>query len=406
MSIFDRLDDRKRAILQHAREIAASRGLSPFLVGGPVRDLRLGRNSDDLDFTIETGAHEFAIALARRLNGTVSGPTRFLTLKVSTPEGDIIDIAAARRERYASPGALPEVESADLDTDLWRRDFSINAMAIGVLDERVVDPSGGNNDLTAGVIRVLHERSFMDDPTRIARAIRFSNRFSFRIEDGTSMWIREALRAGATETISIDRLWRELVLMTRESRPAPPLQLASSMGVFEPLTGPIDEQALQSSLSRAVAATRLDPEVDSEVIFAAAVLEAARDRDSVVERLPIPRDRANLILVLAQRDDLAVELREMRERRKRLRRIAGERIERIAYLEAGESDLTGLTRDLRAFRAIEVGVRGDDLDVVPGPHVGSALYATREALFFGDIAPDDAVSFAKACVLKYLSERK
>jgi len=405
MNILDGLAPHHRAVLDLVREIARARALSPFLVGGPVRDLVFGLHPSDLDFSIEKGAKELASDLATRLGATFSGPTRFLTFKVSGPGCGVIDFATARRERYNAPGALPDVEPATLEDDLWRRDFSINAIAIGVLDGKVADPTGGLSDLSHRMIRVLHGRSFIDDPTRIARAIRFSCRLSFRIEAGTMERIGEAIRQGSMETISQDRLWREFVSLTLEAESVEPISLAVATGVFAPIAGIVDPTTLRKALRRAVAAARLESSLDREAMLTAAMVGSSLDPAAVLGRIPVSRDRTNLIREISGAEELAAELSRMDGRRDQLRRVTKERPERVACAEAGWPGLDGLTSDLFACRRLEIGVRGDELGVPPGPHVGEALEAAREALFFGDIPSDEVRSFAKEAALQYLRKQ-
>jgi tRNA nucleotidyltransferase (CCA-adding enzyme) len=184
-----------------------------YLVGGAVRDLLLGRGRADIDLVVEGDA----AALARRLGAEVTSHERFGTAKVKLA-GHEIDIAGARSESYPRPGALPVVEpGADLAADLRRRDFTINAMAIPLKGEmRLIDPHGGEADLATGQLRVLHDGSFADDPTRALRAARYASRFGFGLEERTAELIRET----DLSTVSADRREAELLrLATEESAP-------------------------------------------------------------------------------------------------------------------------------------------------------------------------------------------
>src|SRR3954451_22837564 len=153
-----------------------------YLVGGAVRDLLLGRERADVDLMVEGDA----TALAAELGGANSEHDRFGTVKVDV-EGHEVDIAGARTETYEKPGALPTVTpAASVEEHLARRDFTVNAMAIPLQGEpRLLDPHGGKSDLEQGLLRVLHDRSFVDDPTRAIRAARYASRFGFRLEPRT-----------------------------------------------------------------------------------------------------------------------------------------------------------------------------------------------------------------------------
>src|SRR3954449_3136624 len=182
MTALPELPNPQRRALELVKEVAAEKGARPFLVGGPVRDLLLGRHVIDIDLTLEEGASTLARALAKRIDGRVRSFPQFLTYKVTAPELPEIDIATARKERYRSPGALPTVTAGRLKDDLLRRDFSINAIALDVMNNEVHDPAGGQQDLRDGVVRVLHDESFVDDPTRIFRAIRLARRLGFSLD--------------------------------------------------------------------------------------------------------------------------------------------------------------------------------------------------------------------------------
>src|SRR4051794_11843342 len=197
----------QRRAIELVKEVAAEKGCRPFLVGGPVRDLLLGRHVIDIDLTLEDGAPVLARALARKVDGRVRSFPQFLTYKVTAEGLPEIDIATARKERYRAPGALPTVTEGKLKDDLLRRDFSINAIAMDLRDGSLHDPANGERDLAERLIRVLHEKSFIDDPTRIFRAIRLATRLGFTLEAKTFELMAEAIASGAFETVSRERLW-------------------------------------------------------------------------------------------------------------------------------------------------------------------------------------------------------
>ena len=209
-----------------------SRGEGVFLVGGAVRDLLLGRPRTDIDLVIEGDA----ASLATRLGAQVLAHERFSTAKARLG-GHALDIATARTETYSHPGALPQVTPARIAEDLARRDFSINAMAISLHGEpNLIDPHAGEDDLASGVLRVLHSRSFVDDPTRALRAARYAARFDFELEPQTA----SLLRATDLETISADRRAAELLRVAGEERAVRALELAVGWGLLSPPTGALD----------------------------------------------------------------------------------------------------------------------------------------------------------------------
>jgi tRNA nucleotidyltransferase (CCA-adding enzyme) len=191
-----------------------------YVVGGAVRDLLLGRVPRELDFVVEGDAVAVARRAAARLGGRVLIHERFGTATVSAPDV-VFDLAGARRERYERPGALPEVElGASLRDDLRRRDFTVNAIALRLVDGRLVALGGALADLEAGLLRVLHERSFLDDPTRLLRLARYGARLGFAVEPETDALAAAAVADGAVDTVTGPRLGAELRLLLGEPQPA------------------------------------------------------------------------------------------------------------------------------------------------------------------------------------------
>ncbi len=182
-----RLSPESLALIQKAGALAAERRLGIYLVGGVVRDILLGRANSDLDLVVEGDAIKLAESLAGELGGRLVVHRRFGTAKIRT-RNLTIDLAMARAETYARPGALPTVRPGSIQDDLARRDFTVNAMALR-LDPgsfgKLVDPFDGRKDLENKLIRILHDRSFIDDATRMLRAVRYEQRFGFRLEAST-----------------------------------------------------------------------------------------------------------------------------------------------------------------------------------------------------------------------------
>ena len=262
------LDAGRRSVLDVVRRLAEEAELSVFLVGGPVRDALLGMPVMDLDFSVVGDATAFAVRLGERMGGRVTLHRRFGTATVVVSgqwlvaggrllrmskdgmggnppefvEGPLttrhppitVDLVTARRETYRSPGALPFVEPGSIDDDLARRDFTVNAMALPVSarSDRVIDPSGGMDDLERGVIRILHSRSFVDDPTRMLRAVRYEQRFGLRIESGTLDSLAATRDAGFMASVSGDRWRREIERILAEKRPGPALIRAAELGLL------------------------------------------------------------------------------------------------------------------------------------------------------------------------------
>jgi len=207
------LPENLMSTINAAGNIADERGVQLYIVGGFVRDLLLRRPNLDLDFVVDRNGIEFAEQLADKLNARCVAHEKFNTAVVITPEGMRLDIATSRFEVYSKPGALPDITSATIFHDLYRRDFTINAMAIRLNKDgfgELVDYFGGRRDLKEGIIRVLHSLSFIDDPTRMIRAIRFKHRFKFRIGKATLSLMKSAASLGVVEKVSGHRFLKEI----------------------------------------------------------------------------------------------------------------------------------------------------------------------------------------------------
>ena len=209
--IEDRVAGAPLAALRALRQANQHLDLSIYLVGGSVRDLLLERPIKDLDFAVEGDAPSLAGRLAQELGGRVVLHRRFGTASVYFGD-ERVDLATARREHYDRPAALPRVTPAPIDEDLARRDFSINAMALPLAAHRtsLVDPFHGQEDLELGLVRVLHPQSFVDDPTRILRAVRYEQRLGLIIEKETLGHLDRAVAAGGIAALSGDRIRNEL----------------------------------------------------------------------------------------------------------------------------------------------------------------------------------------------------
>lgn len=291
------------AALEHMHpELAPVRkagGDPVYLVGGAVRDLLLGRGRADIDLVVEGDAG----ALAGRLGAEAISHERFGTAKVKL-NGHEIDIAGARSESYPRPGALPVVEpGADLAADLRRRDFTINAMAIPLLGEpRLIDPYGGEADLATRQLRILHDGSFVDDPTRALRAARYASRFGLALEERTAELIRETSLA----TVSDDRCEAELLRLAAEENAASGFALLAKWGLSELRAEGIE------LVERTVKLLGNDPWQDlaprDRALLAAAfgpprgemaLAEAEPERPSQAVALAAPHDGIELVLARA-----------------------------------------------------------------------------------------------------------
>ncbi|SDK49993.1 CBS domain-containing protein [Natronincola ferrireducens] len=203
-------------LLKTAGEVGDYLDKKVFVVGGFVRDLLLGKENLDIDLVIEGDGLLFANELHSRLGGNLIEHKEFGTACIELENGNTLDVVTSRREYYEYPAALPVVERSSIWNDLFRRDFTINCMAIQVNKDsfgRLIDYFGGLEDMRHKKIRVLYNLSFIEDPTRILRALRFASRLGFRIEDETNNFIEEAIKDGMIGKVSVDRIREEILLL-------------------------------------------------------------------------------------------------------------------------------------------------------------------------------------------------
>lgn len=207
-----------------------------FLVGGLVRDLLLNLPNYDLDIVVEGDGLSFARLLGEKFGAKVRSHEKFGTAVVLLSNGDKIDVATARTEFYEYPAALPSVETSSLKQDLYRRDFTINAMAININATNFgefIDYFNGKTDLDKKVIRVLYNLSFVEDPTRIIRAVRFEQRYGFVIEEQTMAFAQHAIETKLIEKLSFHRIREELNLILHEINPLPAIGRMQKMGLWK-----------------------------------------------------------------------------------------------------------------------------------------------------------------------------
>jgi tRNA nucleotidyltransferase (CCA-adding enzyme) len=292
-----------------------------YLVGGAVRDVLMGEPNFDLDIAVEGDGIAFGKALAAALGGRVVPHEKFGTAIVLYGVGGRVDVASARTEFYDYPGALPTVEQASIRQDLYRRDFTINAMAVSLKGEdfgRLVDYFGGHRDLADGVVRVLHNLSFIDDPTRIFRAIRYENRYGFRMDAHTFGLAKACVEMELVGELSSARLRDELQALLSEEGVAGSVRRMAELGI---------DRAIHPHLAADDEAVRLIEELD-EV------------RGSYAPDAPAWRLR---LCVLARRLS-STEVLEWAERLK-LRRRDAERIADAVTVAPKLRELAGATKE-------------------------------------------------------------
>ncbi|NLO20834.1 MAG: CBS domain-containing protein [Syntrophomonadaceae bacterium] len=243
----DRLPARILSTLRLAGQVAEELNCGVYCVGGFVRDLFLRLPNFDVDLVVEGDGIVLANQLAERLGGKAKIHERFKTAVITLPDGLKVDVATARTEFYEFPAALPRVERASIKEDLYRRDFTINTLAVALNPTKfgdLIDYFGGRKDLEKGIIKVLYNLSFVEDPTRILRAIRFEQRYKFTIEADTLKFARDAVARRILDKLSYARIMHELVLILEEKDPVPSLDRMKEIGVWTYIFPEVDLQQL------------------------------------------------------------------------------------------------------------------------------------------------------------------
>jgi tRNA nucleotidyltransferase (CCA-adding enzyme) len=373
------------------------------LVGGAVRDLLRGQAPRELDVVLAGDAASLARELALALAASVTLHGRFGTAVVEWEQGRI-DVAERRAESYAAPGALPDVREGSVEEDLRRRDFTVNAIAVPLSGPelgQLLCAEHALEDLEAGRLRVLHERSFVDDPTRVLRLARYSARLGFTPERHTAELAAQALAAGALATVSRARIGAELRLALGEADAPAALRELSELGVLSAIDAGL---AFDERLARAALAL-LGDDGRGEVLLMASLLLAgsgqsgeAHDEQAMFELLD------GLELTAAERDGVmrsvlaarglargladAVKPSELREL------VAGQPLEAIALAGAwgGEDRAQAgaqAAQWLRRLRHVRLVINGDDLlaaGVPAGPELGRRLDAALARKLDGELA--------------------
>ena len=232
---FVRLNIDVMTLLKKCGEVGAELGVSVYAVGGFVRDLLLHINNNDIDLVAEGNGVAYAKALSSVLGGVCKLHEEFGTAQLSLPDGLKLDVVTARTETYTRPAALPDVKGSTLKQDLYRRDFSINAMALRLDPDHfgeLIDFFGARTDLEKGVVRILHNLSFIDDPTRIFRAIKFEQRYGFHMDINTLHLLQSAVNMGLIKMVSFERLGSEIWQILKEPYPRNSLMRMNELQVL------------------------------------------------------------------------------------------------------------------------------------------------------------------------------
>jgi tRNA nucleotidyltransferase (CCA-adding enzyme) len=382
------------------------------LVGGAVRDLLLGRDAPmDLDVVVEGDAAAAAQAAAARLDGIVTAEhERFGTATVEA-EDLRLDVTRARAESYPAPGALPEVRPATLAEDLARRDFTVNAIAVALhVPElgRLTAHPGALEDLDEGVLRILHSGSFVDDPTRLLRLVRYAARLGFEPDERTDALARDAVAAGAMGTVSAARVGDELRLLVAEPAALAALALARAMELHTAIHLDFDPRAdlAERALELLPATDRSDPAQGAgtllprdgrrDLVVLAACCTRFRttgDLTRWVDALEVPAAERDVVVAAALDADTLAEQLGHGHRPSMIGAVArGRPVEQVAMAGA-LGPATAARRWLSELRHVELEITGDDLlaaGVPEGPSVGIGLDAALAAKLDGEAVGREA----------------
>ena len=276
--------------MRAAGKVAASQGQNLYLVGGVVRDLLLGQPNLDLDLVVEGDAIELAQQLAEIKQGKIVTHPQFNTAKLQWDKWSV-DLATARSESYAKPGALPTVKPSSIEYDLSRRDFTINAMAIYLSPSRygeLIDIHGGRDDLKHKLVRILHEKSFVDDATRIWRGLRYEQRLNFQLETNTLKLLKRDIPM--LDTISGDRIRYELECILQEERPEKVLHRAEELNVLPRLHPALKGDGwLAKRFEQARQLTSPDPPPTGLYLAILSYPLTAEENEHLISRLRLPK---------------------------------------------------------------------------------------------------------------------
>ncbi len=367
-----------------------------YLVGGTVRDILLGESGFDVDIAVEGDAIALARSLAAALRGRVRTHPKFGTAAVLYGNHARIDVVTARTEFYDSPAALPTVEHATIREDLYRRDFTINAMAASLKGEdfgRLVDPFGGRADLAERRIRVLHNLSFIDDPTRIFRAVRYENRYGFRMDDHTLALARGCIEMGLVGDLSSARLRDELLALLGEGEVDHSLPRLGELGLDRAIHPRLAADQEGAELLRRLTALRDEYDLDvPDWRLGLAVLARRLRPDEVyawLQRLKVRRrDAENIAGAVTVGARLAARFANPRVTGAEVVRLSEPYAPDAPLFALGLAELEPLREYFRSLKDVRLEITGFDLAALglqESPRVGEVLGELRRRKLDGEL---------------------
>jgi tRNA nucleotidyltransferase (CCA-adding enzyme) len=399
--LMDRLGHDMMSLLERISKVANQSSMPVFAVGGFVRDLLLNVTNKDIDIAVEGDGILFASLLAKEFGGQVKAHEKFGTAVVLFPSGDRIDVAMTRLEHYVHPAALPTVEQGSIKSDVYRRDFTINSLVVKLNEEDafcLLDFLDGERDIKNKEINVLHDLSFFDDPCRLFRAIRFEQRYDFRISRKTEDLMRSAINQRLVDDLSGTRLLNEVILILKESRTLKYILRMKDLDLLQFVSPQLtDISALKNIPAVLSESISLPEEPEIWYVYFLSLLYSMNEEsfEQIAERLQM---QARLRKKLIRDRETCKESLKLLESNKdwspetiynQLSVLSVEAI--IYFLAAASADRANQYVDTyftEYYKQAELFLTGDDLvemGIKPGPVFQSVFKALREAHVKGDI---------------------
>ncbi|MFA5317778.1 MAG: CCA tRNA nucleotidyltransferase, partial [Dehalococcoidales bacterium] len=386
----DRLPPALKAIIGVAGELTRRRGDSLYLVGGVVRDLLLERATFDIDLVTDRDAIGLAGEIAGSTEGKLTVHHRFGTAKIEYP-GFSFDFTTARAEDYRHPGALPVVKPGTIRDDLFRRDFTINAMAIRLGTAgygELIDLYGGLKDLNNKLIRILHDKSFIDDATRIWRALRYQQRLDFKIESGTLNLLKRDI--AMLDTVSGDRIRYELECVFNETEPEKALREAARLGVLQKLHPALNTNEIPEAFRQAREVSQPKPPDFTMYLALLANSLSGPEADQLISYLHLSKPAAKTLRDSIHLKSRLLELNKTGIKPSKVYRLLnGLTLTSLAAsaLIAPDSARQQIERYLNGYRYVRPALNGNDLltlGIEPGPRMTKILARLRAARLDGE----------------------
>ena len=414
---FKKLNSNTRTIIEAIGDIADEGRIPVYVVGGAVRDLLLKKGTKDIDIVVEGDAVKLARKISQVFDVPIKAYVKFGTATLFLEDELNIDFVTARSEIYSKSGMLPTVSEGALQDDLYRRDFTINALAFSINSEsfgEVFDFYDGLADLKAGKIRILHDQSFLDDPTRIFRAIRYEQRFGFRLDRKTLSLLKQAMEINVFDRISIDRYLNDLRRNLQELNIQGIVNRQKMLGVYRILANDMRNvvarvKTIESRLKKARQLMAVDS-VDEWFMYFLAHLEGSQvGQDSeLFAASMLNKHQKKCILGLSDITELKQFLSKSRRPLSQVyHKLSNLPIELVWYLSltAANNQVERRIADFRNIRHVKIKLNGDDLKdygLDSGRHIGTILGQILLSKIDGEIKTRrDEVRLAKSLVGQY-----